>query len=1287
MRITFFPTLSFIVICFSISTLFNHMNTYVSLFNNVKKQTIYSFPYNKFPQLTLFTLKKNNNSKKEHIDILRKIHHEHYQFNQPKLDLSSLSEIEKNNHTSSSLSTLPIPDKKNDEVNSWKIMWVFIIHVNGNELRFKAISNTWAHIFSDDIGIIFFGKNKTFLESIEAKLHTRKFKDQYHFFHVDEHSNNNFDSTLKAFSYGFTSYPSAKYFAKFDDDTYVYSRELIRQVLVIDEQLNNKNNPKGKFYYGGYPIQGTDNLIFASGGAGYILSKDATKLLIQCSPSDPRYEDMAVGQCMSNSQISMENLIGLHPHHPYQMLSWDIHGHPSDRIIKHEPMESYMNPLSYHYIPPHDMIQMHKDIYLHGYHQVENVYQQKFKRNGVPHIMHQFWETNNKEVKDQQDLDKSRPQRYMQKCKEVHPQWKHIIWNQKEINKQFPSGENPTGFLHFNGKFGHLVNQDLYDKARELNLKSDISRYEFLMLFGGVYVDADSECFRHMDFLIHESMEKNKVQAIGFLEKDENYLQGLLASGVICVSHAYSPLMITLVSELRHTDWNLLPWQSAGPLFFTKIVTLFKSKISQGLIPNWLDIQVLPSYHVYPHHFNDKRPTIAALPQALILKGAVMDQKWGTTQNLYKDSQWSSKNKKESISDNLFYEQRLSNSEWINILKRYVKSVHNVGLSTLATYRPRWVIANVHPSAGLCNRIMNILASMAFAMATGRVLLFDWNKMDPFLHVDGKEWMSSSNLEDIFAPLPFAYNLQDAKEKFGTFYEQNKANNYVVEHGDLTFLHDLLNIDLDVKYPQSIIIMNRYDWWAAPLFENPFYKNTVWPIGTTSSQEIFSELFKFLFAPKIQYTPEKCDWLIQHRSNWDRSTAHLKSFEKCAESHGMKPSDNQMIISDSQTYASQSKLPIGCRKGLQCDQEAIQTIYSMSQCSHAILTHTSTFGACITGLWGISDVFLVKADESCIKKQYMDPIEAGVLDHEPKQITTVLSTIGLSLTNPKFAFVYLMVYPSDTAVADLQRSIASLHEHFNHKHHYPIILFVDNYEKWVHLQFIFSVRIHIIEINPKDWEVQPSNLEYPTTFFISKSAPEHKGFSMQYRQMSRFASGYLLTHPALARFDYVIKLDSDTFAYAQWQTDPFMQMYQTNSTIGYWVGYSDIDDVTMNLWNTFASFMKSQKIQMKQPELVLDSLGKYRNTNFYGCFLGFKTSEFNSNQYKQFFNYFDATGGFFMHRWDEQKIFAFYAALYLESNQVEFFQGISIEHQIWAKQPMKWIPMSISDTILQQIYT
>jgi mannosyltransferase OCH1-like enzyme len=43
------------------------------------------------------------------------------------------------------------------------------------------------------------------------------------------------------------------------------------------------------------------------------------------------------------------------------------------------------------------------------------------------------------------------------------------------------------------------------------------------MLFGGVYVDADSECFRHIDFLIHESIEIDKIQAIGFLGKDETF--------------------------------------------------------------------------------------------------------------------------------------------------------------------------------------------------------------------------------------------------------------------------------------------------------------------------------------------------------------------------------------------------------------------------------------------------------------------------------------------------------------------------------------------------------------------------------------------------------------------------------------------------------------------------------------------------------------------------------------------------------------------------------------------
>lgn len=53
-----------------------------------------------------------------------------------------------------------------------------------------------------------------------------------------------------------------------------------------------------------------------------------------------------------------------------------------------------------------------------------------------------------------------------------------------------------------------LHNQDVYDRAREIapdhvgQLRSDILRYEILLRYGGVYVDADFECLRPIDDLL-----------------------------------------------------------------------------------------------------------------------------------------------------------------------------------------------------------------------------------------------------------------------------------------------------------------------------------------------------------------------------------------------------------------------------------------------------------------------------------------------------------------------------------------------------------------------------------------------------------------------------------------------------------------------------------------------------------------------------------------------------------------------------------------------------------------
>ena len=371
-----------------------------------------------------------------------------------------------NTNKSSSSSSSSVP------VTRWNVERVLLLHVSGHEERFHAVNSTWFRALSADVGLVHIG----FERLPEGKPPTG--------LNSPAVPGNAFETTRRAFALALHAFPFAQYFAKFDDDTYVYTRELF-EALPRGDQNDNETHDD----YWGYPILLSDGYTFGSGGAGYVLTRRAAQKLTACQSTIP-YEDAAVGACMRGHGIQLKHLLGLHPHHPFQMLRWDKTGHPSDRVPmeRDQVLQGYMRPLSYHYMPPDQMLRMHDDIHLHGGPMTRSA--------KVPHIMHQFWEG-----------EHGRPERLLYRCQRVHRGWKHMVWNNALIKTHFPSGENYAGMLPTDQVHGQLVNQDFYDRAVEKNLLSDIARYEVLMLFGGVYVDADSECLRSIDQLLHDTLQ------------------------------------------------------------------------------------------------------------------------------------------------------------------------------------------------------------------------------------------------------------------------------------------------------------------------------------------------------------------------------------------------------------------------------------------------------------------------------------------------------------------------------------------------------------------------------------------------------------------------------------------------------------------------------------------------------------------------------------------------------------------------------------------------------------
>jgi len=1111
-------------------------------------------------------------------------------------------------------------DDHNVNVNPDHIAWVWLVHFSGSEARSRVVWATWARRFDPRVAIIAFGT------PIPAHVPTSVISLPY--------TSGAWDKTLYAFQKARRIYPNAEYISKFDDDTYVYSKNLYHRLFDNESPIP----------YGGYPLHDY-GVTWASGGAGYTLHRSVLGKLDEChTAAYPHYEDLSMRLCLS---IDPVDLVGAHPHNPWQMLRWDRDGHPKDHVHHNEPDEGYITPLTYHYIDPKTMERMHDDWFVLG--------APPYRTRGLPKVIHQFW------------TGRRRPPAFaIESCRDMHAGWTHHLWNDTYIQANFPNHQ--------------LVNHaDYTRRVTEINLLSDIFRYEALLQYGGVYIDADTHCLQPLDFLWRDlfTPKSDSNRHDGFCvyesEKYSSNVAGhqLVATGVLAM-HPFAPTAILLVKHLSATDWSQPAWVSAGPLYATRLFARLNPPMTY-----------LPSRLFYPYHHRDTRHTQTYDMHAYLQeKGALTDQLWSTTHNAYPAGK-SIKTPAELLRTMQGSNPILASAHPLRRILDTYTEFHRRSLSPVHRKRPRWIVVPTEPAAGMCNRIMNLLSALLLAIATERTLLFDWNTIPAQKwYAQQTETIGHSGYDQTFGSPPIMFSYRDVLQYFGV--TDTKAGSATIDWRHRDFLVNLRTRDMDQMYPHSVIFVQRFDWWGPLLLANRHYHPL---FHTVTASDAFPILLRYLFPLKavdqqtLDTTPP-CSWFVQIRRKWERKTAPLSQFVQCAENNGYTTSDATVSYLASDT--SESPLNSGltpvsttyCRSGApDCDRNTLKTMYALSKCTTgAVLTATSTFGACIAGLGRIPKVFRVTDTGQCQRLRNSDPaLDVGVLSSEEPVLINVMNTPEAPFTA---AFVYLMYQISRETVAELRKSLAQLHTHFNVHHHYPVVLFVDDARHWYWFQAETSARVHIVEISAQDWAIPSGSNGQPVPVpdvFKLRSSPRHQGFSLAYRQMSRYAAGYLLNHAYLERFTYVLKVYPDTHTTGSWSMDPFASMHARRTRFAFWVSYADTSDVTDNLYETFQSYLQVTGLSMKQPDLIVDSQGQYKRTTFYGCFLAAETEFFRRPEYHRLFAYFDQRFGWFLHRWDEQKIYAFYVALYLDATEVEFMNYVNVEHQGWATQPQRGV--------------
>ena len=166
----------------------------------------------------------------------------------------------------------------------------------------------------------------------------------------------------------------------------------------------------------------------------------------------------------------------------------------------------------------------------------------------------------------------------------------------------------------------------------------------------------------------------------------------------------------------------------------------------------------------------------------------------------------------------------------------------------------------------------------------------------------------------------------------------------------------------------------------------------------------------------------------------------------------------------------------------------------------------------------------------------------------------------------------------------------------------------------------------------------------------------HPGIPMGYRHMCDFFAGKIFSLDIIKNYEYIWRLDTDSFIEDKINYNVFDRMKMNNSVYGYINIQHDHPGAIVNLWNTATEYLKNTNPLVD----INDSF--HKNRVFYTNFEILNVKWFCDKQYQDFYNHLKNTGGIYIHRWGDHAIRYIALNAFCEQNRLLFFDDIKYNH-------------------------
>ena len=274
-------------------------------------------------------------------------------------------------------------------------------------------------------------------------------------------------------------------------------------------------------------------------------------------------------------------------------------------------------------------------------------------------------------------------------------------------------------------------------------------------------------------------------------------------------------------------------------------------------------------------------------------------------------------------------------------------------------------------------------------------------------------------------------------------------------------------------------------------------------------------------------------------------------------------------------------------------------------------------------------------------------------------------------------------------VVDMRRSIRQLHAHFNREARYPVVIFHD----MLTAADMLAIRHDAAGLDAADAGVagvgavdQADDDALGAGGWVSFqwldaslfALPAHmseaeraavptavRGYGMGYRHMCRAFCGPLFRHPALSGFEFIWRLDSDSFLLNPPLSDPFVDMREGNASYAWVHAYRDEPVFVTGLWEHTKRFLDARGIDSARIDAWVPGGHTWVETPMCfatNCFVA-RLSWLTSPEFTSYFEALDATNGFYAYRWGDACVHMLAVAALLPSDAVLKLRSLSYWHQ------------------------